>query len=145
MTIKEVKEWLGRARFIDNEVNSLMREQQRAFELATSTTGAWSEDKIQISGGNSAEQNMIKYAEYSEMIDNRIDELVNIKTEIVSKIGEVEDPLLRSILINRYINFWNFEQIACDLAYSYKQTCRLHGKALSAVKDVLECPMEHMV
>ena len=140
MIIKDVKEWLSRARFIDNEVNSLMREQQRAFELATSTTGAWSEDKIQGSGRNSAEQNMIKYAEYSKMIDNRIGELRDIKVEIMDKIGEVEDPLLRSILINRYINFWNSERIACDLAYSYKQTCRLHGKALLAMKDVLECP-----
>lgn len=142
MTIKEVKEWLNRARYIDNEVNSLIRERERIFELATSTTGAWSEDKIQSSGGNSTEKNMIKYAEYSETIDNRIGELVSVKAEIIAKIDEVEDHLLRSLLINRYINFWNFEQIACDLTYSYKQTCRLHGKALEIMKDVLECPIE---
>lgn len=142
MTEKEVKEWLNRARFIDNEVNSLMREQRRAFELATSTTGTWSEDKIQSSTGNTTEKNMVKYAEYTEMIDSRIDELTAVKREILDKIGEVEDHLLRSLLINRYINCMTWEQIAVEMNYGYRQILRLHGKALNCLKDVIECHID---
>lgn len=67
------------------------------------------------------------------------------KVEIEHTISAVADERLRLILIARYINCKTFEYIACEMHYSYKQICRLHGKALLKVQDVLECPIASVI
>ena len=49
---------------------------------------------------------------------------------------DVFDKRLRTLLELRYINCMTFEQIAVAMSYSYKQVCRLHGKALLEIR----CP-----
>lgn len=74
-----------------------------------------------------------------------IDELIRVKAEIEHTISAVADERLRLILIARYINCKTFEYIACEMHYSYKQICRLHGKALLRMQDVLECPIASVI
>lgn len=70
---------------------------------------------------------------------------IRVKAEIEHTISAVADERLRLILIARYINCKTFEYIACEMHYSYKQICRLHGKALLRVQNVLECPIASVV
>ena len=80
----------------------------------------------------------INYASYSEMIDNRIDELYAIKQEILQAINLVDDGTLRTLLIARYINFGTWEQIAVDLHYSYVHIVHnLHPKSLKAISEIV--------
>lgn len=139
MTTKECKEWLLRAKKINSEVDSLIKQQEHALTQATGTTEEMGNEKVQTSKRNTSEDRFINYASYSEMIDNRIDELYAIKLEILSAINKVDDTILRTLLILRYLNFSTWEQIAVELNYSYRQVCRLHGKALNKIKDVIEC------
>ena len=130
MTIKECKEWLSRARKTDEEINALILEQERALTNATSTVAQSGSEKVQTSNVNTSENKFISYAAYSELIDKRIDRLY---------------ATLRTILILRYLNFQTWEMIACKMNYSYKQVCRLHGKALNLIKDVIECPIAPVI
>lgn len=75
----------------------------------------------------------------------KIDELIRVKAEIERTVSAVSDERLRLILIARYINCKTFEYIACEMHYSYKQICRLHGKALLRMQDVLECPIASVI
>lgn len=129
-----IKEWLNRGRLLDLQINKLLAERDRTFDLAIKVTGSIQEDKVQTSKKNTSEMRFVKYTSYTDKIDKRVDELVEIKQEILSAINEVEDPTLRTLLQLRYINFETWEQIAIDMHYSYMQVCRLHGKALEKVK-----------
>lgn len=132
-----VKEWLLRAKNLDNEINELIKAQEQALTAATSVTCGVGE-KVQTSNVNTSEGKFINYASYSEMIDNRIDELYAIKQEILQAINLVDDGTLRTLLIARYINFGTWEQIAVDLHYSYVHIVHnLHPKSLKAISEIV--------
>lgn len=137
------KEWLSRGWRIDREIKELEQAQQEALALATRITAGTDGERVDGTSGNSSERAMVAYAdkaaEYAELIDSKIRELVGIKTEIICAVGRVENPTLRAVLMARYINFKTWEQIAVELSYSYMHVCRLHGRALVEVQDVIEC------
>lgn len=133
-----VKEWLNRARKLDNEINRLLKEQQAAFAMATGATVAPGGEKVQASKGNTTETKFLNYAAYSELIDSRIDELYRIKQEILSAINEVEGETFREILIARYIQNKTWECIADEIHYSYVHVVHnLHPLALKAIGEII--------
>lgn len=70
-------------------------------------------------------------------VSDEIEILEATEREVVKTIDSVEDKTLRTLLYERYINDKTFELIAVSMSYSWRQTCRLHGAALQAVKDVI--------
>ncbi len=143
------KEWLSRGWRIDREITELEQAQQEALALATRTTAGTDGERVDGTSGNSSERAMVAYAdkaaEYAELIDSKIRELVGVKMEIIRTVGQVDDSTLRTILIARYVNFKRLEQIAYETNYCYRQIRRLHKKALYAINDVLECPVKNMI
>lgn len=140
------KEWLNRGWQQDKYINSLLAEKEEALTRATSVTVSAEGERVQNSSGNSTERKMLKYAEYSELIDKQVDRLVDIKSEIIKAINRVEDNILRTLLIDRYIRFMKWEQIAVDLNYSYEWTVkRLHPKALEKIKEFIVIHIAPMV
>lgn len=131
------KEWLNRARHIDDEINALLEAQQRAFTQATSTTSRLKEAKVVSSGGTSGL--LESYVALGEKINRRVDELLRVKAEILSVIERAEDGTLRQLLMERYINGKTWEKVAVDMNYSYSNIIhRLHPAALRAVQELLE-------
>ncbi len=132
------KEWLRRGWRLNERINDLREEKERMFELATGTTGRLSQDNIHSSGGNPSEAKMIKYTEYSVKLENMIDELIDIKNELVDTIKNVEDTRLQRLLFLRYLEFEPWEKIACKMNYDYRHVLKLHGKALFEVEKIRE-------
>ena len=132
------KEWLNRGYKLDKEINALLKEQSAALTRATGSTCGTNAERVQTSRRNTTEDRFINYASYSEMIDNRIDELYAIKQEILSAINKVNDAVLRTLLIEKYVNFHTWEQIACNMNYSYVHVVHnLHPKALNAISKIV--------
>lgn len=133
-----VKEWLNRGYKLDKEINALLNEQSAALTRATGSTCGTNAERVQTSRRNTTEDRFINYASYSELIDNRIDELYAIKQEILSAISKVNDAVLRTLLIEKYVNFHTWEQIACNMNYSYVHVVHnLHPKALNAISKIV--------
>lgn len=131
------KDWLMRAWNLDKEINQLLATKAEAYGRATGTTASTEGERVQTSRNNSSESKFVSYTEYSAMIDKRIDELYDIKQEILSAINQVQDSSLRTLLIARYINFKTWERIAVEMNYSYVHLVHnLHPKALQAIKSV---------
>ena len=129
------KEYLSRYHLINIRINQKIEQQRQFRELATNISP--SSDKVGMA--------VAKIATLEQEINAEIDELIRVKAEIEHTISAVADERLRLILIARYINCKTFEYIACEMHYSYKQICRLHGKALLRVQNVLECPIASVV
>lgn len=95
-------------------------------------------------GGNHAAGDRLgaavaRIVDAEEKVDAEIELLIATEQEIMQTIDRTDEPY-RTLLFERYINGKTWEQIAVALNYSYRQTTRMHGAALIAVKHVLECP-----
>jgi len=135
MTIEEKKKWLSRALKKDEEIKSLLIAQQKSLELACNITSCVNEVNIQSSKKNSTEDKFIAYSDYSRMIDDRIDELCDIKIDILSTINKMQESTYRIVLINYYINGMTFEEISAIVKYSKEHIIRdIFPKALEQIK-----------
>lgn len=127
------KEYLSQYRTLDREINSLLDEQERLRSLAekagSSIIGGGAKT---VKSDNSApfERVVDKIIEIENEINQKIDLKLILRKEIEASIESVDDDTLRTLLRYRYLCGMTFEQVAVRMNYSYKQTCRLHGKAL---------------
>lgn len=133
-----VKEWLSRGKMLDIEINNLLREQRKAFDEATRMTAKYETEKIKSSNENATEDRYIKYSEYADEINKRIDRLYEIKLQILKAIYCLRNCTYRIVLIKRYINFDGWNKIADDMSYSTAQIYRLHGYALQEMRRKLK-------
>ena len=135
-----VKEWLSRGYKIDREINALLSEREEAFALACKVTAPPSDnEKVSATTGNGSEARFIKYADYSKLIDRRIDELYRIKSEIMTVITLIDNNTYRTLLIMRYVQFKTWEQIAEGMGYSDKWVrTYLHKMALEVCEKLLK-------
>lgn len=129
------KEWLRRARELDKEINQLLIAKQDAYEKALGGSVDYSKERVQSSSGNSSENRFIKLAEYDYLIDDKIDELIDCKSEILKAINTVENTLYRALLIAYYVNCKTWEDVALELKYGVRHIHRLHGRALEKIGE----------
>lgn len=139
------KEYLSRARHLDGEIDDLMSKKQTAFDALTRVTQNYSTDGAQASKDP---HKFDRYAELMAMLDNLTDQYFATMLEITETITKVEDERQRRVLTLYYTVKDNatgrpltWEQVAVALHYSWKQTRRIHAKALQTVEEIINgCP-----
>ena len=90
-------------------------------------------DKVQTSRANShLEDAMVRIVDLEEQVDSRIGELVAMRHEAFLMIGNVPDFDQQNILIARYIQLKDWDDIAMELEFSTKWVLKLHVKGLLA-------------
>ena len=129
------KEYLRRAYKLNEEIDQLEAAKRTMFNRITSITPKYNSDTV---SGTKDPHKYDAYAQFAAEIDNRVDELVSIKSDILNTINKVEDAKLRTLLIARYINFMTFESIAVMMNYDWRHIMRLHSVALKAIDEVLK-------
>jgi hypothetical protein len=128
------KQYLNRVRRIDKEIGALLRLVQQTRESLESITQNYQSDGAQSSKNPHKYDRLI---ELESMVDEKIDEQIALKTEILDTIMQVEDRRQRLVLMEYYIEMKTFEQVAVDIHYSWRQTVKIHGYALLAVEEIL--------
>ena len=135
MTDKELsqkaKEQLSQIKKTDRLIDRLLSTVQTLRSSLTSQSYELKPDKVQSSGAkNPLESAMIKIVDLEAQINARIDELVSMKQEAFDRIRNVPDLDQQNILIGRYIQLKEWDDIAVELNFSPKWVLKLHGKAL---------------
>lgn len=91
---------------------------------------------IESGGGGSASDKVgklaAKIADEKDKLNQQIEELVNLKTEIKSCIAWIDNKRYRFVLTERYINCKRWNEIAEDNHYSVRSVHYLHQNALNA-------------
>lgn len=129
------KEWLNRAWRLELEIRALEQEKERAFGRACAATGQATNDRVQTGKSKVTDSRFASYAEYTTFLNDKINQLYNIKKEVLEAISEVDNPVYRALLTDRYINFKKWEQIAVDIHHDYYYTRKkLHPRAIQALK-----------
>ena len=127
------KEYLSQISRLDRMIKNKLTELSQLKEMSYSLSSIPNEEKVQTTPNHDKIGSAYcKIEEMEENIDKLIDEYVDKKNKIIAQIDSMEDETHYDILFSRYIEKKTFEKIAADMHYSFRNTTRLHGKALQA-------------
>lgn len=132
------KEYLSQARTLDMRIKSKLQQIESLNELATSCTVVYSDmPRNPIHGGSKIEKAVVKIIEVEESLKRDVENLVELKKEIMTTIHSVANLELQTLLEKRYLCFLSWEQIAVEMHYSIQHIYRMHDEALSSVTTIM--------
>ena len=124
------KQYLKELKRLDTSIQSKMQEKK---DLYSGTVGAIRMDKeqVQASGSNDMIPNLIeRVAALEQEINHEITVFVDRKHEIITQIHTLTNETHVSLLLKRYVEYKQLEEIAAEMGYTYDYIRELHGKAL---------------
>ena len=126
------KEYLQQIRKIDLLIQNKL-EQAQELRSKLEVQGI----NFESDGSTSATRNVTKMNDLivsvvtlEDEINQQIDLLINKKREVMELIDSLDNVDEISLLYKRYFNYMSWEEIAVNMKISYRQTHRLHGRAL---------------
>ena len=127
----KAQEYLSQAYHIDQRINSKLDQVASLRALATKATATLTDmPGAATPNVHRMEDVVCKIVALEEEINADIDELVDLKREIIQLIRAVEDPEHRSLLELRYLCFYPWRDIAKAMDCSVRTAYRLHDLAL---------------
>lgn len=127
-----VKDFLERARHLDDAINSQVAELTHLRDLSMKISSSRLEEHVTHS--KPAEAPYAKWVERivdkEKEINAEIDKLVTVKLEISDYIDGIGNPLWQSLLRHRYVLCKSWPDIAVDMDSSLRTVQRLHKNIL---------------
>lgn len=127
--IKYLNQYKYLNRDIDRKIKSLEDWRNKIFNV----TGTLSDMPRNPNRVNTIEEGVTAIDEIEASINKDIDDLVNLRAEIESKIDSVKDLRLRELLKCRYLDCQTWEEIAFRNGFTWRNAYYLHEKALDKI------------
>ena len=128
------KEYLSQVYKIDQRIDSKLEQITQLHALATKATSVISGSPASGARNVHRMEDIIARIDLLERsIDKDIDELLDLKEEVMHTIRRIDNPEYRTVLEQRYLNCRKFEDIAAGMGYSLDYCFALHRKALGCV------------
>ncbi|PKM38657.1 MAG: hypothetical protein CVV04_14420 [Firmicutes bacterium HGW-Firmicutes-9] len=128
------KDYLSQAYRIDQRINSKLAQVMSLRDLLSKATGTLSgAPKAATPNPHSMEDTIAKMVDLENEINEDIDALIDLKSEIMRRIKRVENTEYQTILELRYLCFKRWEEIAVDMGYSLRRLYELHDCALEEI------------
>ena len=130
------KEYISRYRWQNDSINAKLEQVAELRRKAQTVSSGSSDGTHSPTPYDRIGEITARIVDLEREINEDIDCSIDVQREIRAAIATVPDERLRTLLELRYINCLTLEEIARRMDYSYKQICRLHGKALLQIR----CP-----
>lgn len=130
------KEYLSRYRWQNDRINAKLEQVAELRRKVQTVCSGSSDGSHSSTPYDRIGEITARIVDLEREINEDIDRSIDVQRGILSAISTVPDERLRHLLELRYINCLTLEEIARRMDYSYKQICRLHGKALLQIR----CP-----
>lgn len=88
--------------------------------------------------GDKFADTIARIIDLEDSVNNDIDVLVKYKELARKLIEKLDDEIYKVILYDRYFRGCTFEEIAVGIGYSWRWTCKLHGRALQKLNEIIE-------
>lgn len=124
------RQWLGRARGINREIDALIHAKQEARDQLLRITQNYESD------GAQSTKDPHKYdrlAELEDMLDKKVGELILVKQEITAAINKLQDGRQRTVLVDYYVRCISLEQTAYEMSYSYANVKKIRARAIETI------------
>lgn len=127
----EVKNFLMKAYYMDQRIDSKLEQMASLNELARKATSAVSDMPGSPNRNiHKTEDIIVKILELQEEIQSDISELLDLKQSIRRCGRQLEEPEEQVILEERYLKMMKWEQIAVILNMSTRKVFRIHDEML---------------
>ena len=128
------KDYLKRAYLLDKQINVEIQELESLKSMRGQVQGVFYGERIGTNPNRNLEAPFVKTIEKiwerEQSLNEKIDRLVDLKTEINAAIDKMENVEERLLLKYRYLKNDSWEDIALELNVSYRTVHRIHASAL---------------
>lgn len=132
-------DYLFQIRKLNRNINNKIVELEQLKSLTGIKAITYDDDKVQTSGDQEGfAPIVIKIVEMEKEINQMIDELVDKKAEIVSKIEQISDPNIYNILQQYFIQEKSWFQISEETGFSYQWVHELKNRGLAKIQETLD-------
>lgn len=129
------KEYLNQAYRLDQRIRSKQEQIASLNDLATSCSASMTGMPHNPNRGTFRMADAVcKIVDLQESIAADMNELVELKAEIIATVKAVECIEYQLILEKRYISGKSWPEIAVDLGYKMRHLYKLHDEALDSLK-----------
>ena len=130
-----VKNFLMKAYYVDEHINSKLEQVASLNELAVKATSTMSDMPGSPNRNiHKTEDIIVKILDLQREIQEDANELLNLKQMIRRCIKQVPDPESQIILEERYLRMVKWEQIATTMKMSMRTVFRLHDESLKKIE-----------
>lgn len=127
----KTQEYLKQIERLDRMIQNKLSEISQLKHMAMSITIAPKEVNVQTSSDKDKMGSAIsKLVDLEKETDELVDEYIDKRKRIIEQIEGIRDTNMYHVLSERYIARKDLSTIAVEMGYSFKQVCRIHGKAL---------------
>lgn len=124
------KEYLRQIQLLDIKINQRLQELNQLRESAISLSSPKNGEIVQTSKENHSMHAVDKYVDLEKEINKMIDDMTDLRHEIIEKIQGLSNGKYINVLHKRYVECKSFELIAVEMNYACRHVHRLHGYAL---------------
>lgn len=123
------REWLYRAYNIDKEIKEIEQAYNSAVADVFYTSPQFNIDSVQKSPSNAAEQKVerlvLRKQKYLQRLQILKDNKYKLLFEITKAIEQIPEPTTRGIMLRRYVNFKNIDEIAGQYFFSERNIYKI--------------------
>lgn len=139
MNEKKVKEYLEEIQLCDKKINNMIEELSRLNALAFKVTSSLKQVAVFGTGTQDKVGDAVaRIVDMQRDINDEIDKFCDKKAEVRAIINQVKDPDQLDVLSKRYLLYESLEQIACEMGFTYRNVCYIHGRALQTVAELMK-------
>lgn len=125
------KEYLRTLRWTELSIETRKDELRRLDAEYTYLSGiSYDRDRVQTSPSGDAFPQSDRRIDLALKIREDILAMQKLRTDIIGKITGLDNPLYSQVLLERYVNYLSFDDIADKMHYSYVRITHIHGEAL---------------
>lgn len=125
------KEYLRTLRWTELSIETRKDELRRLDAEYTYLSGiSYDRDRVQTSPSGDAFPQSDRRIDLALKIREDILAMQKLRTDIIGKITGLDNPLYSQVLLERYVNYLSFDDIAEKMHYSYVRITHIHGEAL---------------
>ena len=127
------KQYLSQLQKLDVVIEQKLQELDELKKITVDLKGIdYTKEKVKSSATHCAdfENTIIKIMDLESKINAEIDKFVDKKHTIINQIQALNDTKYVQVLHKRYVEYKGFEQIACEMGYTYDYVRKVHSRAL---------------
>ena len=137
----EVKEYLQQLFWMEDEVKDLIN-QRILINSNTMRVSKLKDVNVQSSQVRTVEDTYLSLIDFSIKIQQKGDELLNLKIQISSQIDQMHTPEYRRVLRYRYLMGFSWKKVAEMMGYDERHIYRIHGNALQEFNNINVIPCQ---
>ena len=135
----EAQIFLEQVEKLDSIIRNKLIEQKQWRDIALGITASMDGEKVQSTGSQSKMADaVIECVDMETEISGLIDNLIDIKKEIIQTIERLDSATEYNVLHMRYIQYKSLQEIADHYGYEYGWATTTHGRALASVQELME-------